>query len=87
MEAQAQHNQNNGTAFRLFHKEARRELKISVEGKVPSFCAKQIYFGIKLDGELESLRKKSTTLIRLLKRLAGIAGMRVPPYSTQPPLP
>ena len=64
-------------AFHLNNKEARRELSISVEGRDLPYCAEPTYLGIKLDRaltfrrHLESLRKKLTTRVGLLRRLAG----------------
>ena len=64
-------------AFHLNNKEARRELSISVEGRTLPYCAEPTYLGIKLDRaltyrrHLESLRKKLTTRVGLLRRLAG----------------
>ena len=64
--------------FHLYNREARRKLKISVEGQTLPFCAQPTYLGIKLLDRapkflrhLESLRKKLTTHVWLLRRLAG----------------
>ena len=57
------------------------------------FCAKLTYLGIKQDWahtfrrHLESLRKKLTSCVGLLRRSADQAGVRMPQYSAQPPLP
>ena len=63
------------TAF-LYNKKVRRELKIPIEGQTLPSCAEPTYLGIKLDRaltfrrHLESLRKKLTTCVGLLRRLA-----------------
>jgi len=65
------------TAFHLDNKEARRELNIAVEGNTLPFCLEPTYLGIKLDRfltyhqHLESLSKKLTARVGLLRRLAG----------------
>ena len=64
-------------AFHLYNREARRELKITVEGRTLPFSAEPTYLGVKLDRaltfrqHLESLRKKLTARVGLLRRLAG----------------
>ena len=64
-------------AFHLNNKEARRELFISVEVRALPYCAEPTHLGIKLDRaltsrrHLESLRKKVTTSVGFLRRLAG----------------
>ena len=64
-------------AFHLNNREARRELSINTEGRALPYCAEPTYLGIKLDRSLtfrrhlESLRKKLTTRVGLLRRLAG----------------
>ena len=63
-------------AFHLHNKEASRELKMAAKGRILPFSAEPTYLGIKLDGSLtyrrllESLRKKLTTRVGLLRGLA-----------------
>ena len=60
-------------AFHFYNKEARRELKITVEGRILPFSSELTYLGIKLDRaltfrqHLESLRKKLTARVGLLR--------------------
>ena len=64
-------------AFHLYNKEAARELKVAAEGLILPFSADLTYLGIKLDRSLtyrrhlQSLRKKLTTRVGLLRRLTG----------------
>ena len=64
-------------AFHLYNREARRELTINVEGRSLPFSTTPTFPGVKLDRaltfrqHLESLRKKLTTRVGLLRRLAG----------------
>ena len=64
-------------AFHLNNQEAKRELKVKINGKDLSFCPEPKYLGVVLDRSLtfrqhlESLRKKLTSRAALLKRLAG----------------
>ena len=64
-------------AFHLYNKEATHKLKVAAEGCILPFSAEPTYLGIKLDRSLtyrrhlESLRKKLTTRVGLLRRLAG----------------
>ena len=64
-------------AFHLYNKEAKRELHVTVEGRMLPFSTDLTYLGIKLDRaltfryHLESLRSKLTSRIGLLRRLAG----------------
>ena len=63
--------------FHLHNREARRELNVTVEGRTLPFSAEPTYLGVKLDRaltfrqHLESLRKKLTTRVSLLRRLTG----------------
>ena len=65
------------TAFHLCKKEARRELKIPVKDQTLPSCAEPTYLGIKLDRaltfgrHLESMRKKLTTRVGLLRQPLG----------------
>ena len=65
------------TAFHLYNKKAQREFNIFVNGQMLPFCAEPTYLGIQLNRtltfcrHLESLRKKLTSRVGLLKRLAG----------------
>ena len=80
-------------AFHLYNKDARREVNIFVNGEALPFSVEPTYLTKKLDRELtfrqhfESLRKKLTSRVRLIKQLAGSSWMRMPRYSAQPPLP
>ena len=64
------------TAAFHHHKEATRQPKAAAEGCILLFSAEPIYLGVKLDRSLtyrrhlESLRKKLTTRVGLLRRLA-----------------
>ena len=72
-------------AFHLYNKETTRELKVAAKDRILPFSAEPTYLGINLDKlftyrrHLESLRKKLTTHVGLLRRLAGsswVAGAR-----------
>ena len=64
-------------AFHLHNREAKRELNIVNNNKALPFCPVPTYLGIKLDRaltyrhHLEALRKKLTSRVSLLRRLAG----------------
>ena len=64
------------TAFHLNNREAKRELKIFNNGKLLPYCPTPTYLGVKLDRSLtfrhhlEALRKKLSTHVTLLRRLA-----------------
>ena len=64
------------TAFHLNNREAKRELKIFNNGKQLPYCPTPTYLGVKLDRSLtfrhhlEALRKKLSTRVTLLRRLA-----------------
>ena len=74
---QLSHTKTVTTAFHLNNREAKRELKINNNGKLLPFCPVPTYLGVKLDRSLtyrhhlEALRKKLTTRVALLRRLAG----------------
>jgi len=63
--------------FQLNNKEAKRELKVNFNNEIPPFCSEPKYLGVTLDRvltyrrHLESLRKKLTSRVALLRRLAG----------------
>ena len=65
------------TAFHLNNREAKCELKIFNNGKLLPYCPTPTYLGVKLDRSLtfrhhlEALRKKLSTRVTLLRRLAG----------------
>jgi len=67
------------TVSAVFHlnKEAKRELKVNFNNETLPFCSEPKYLRVTLDRSLtyrrhlESLRKKLTSLIQLLRRLAG----------------
>jgi len=64
-------------AFHLNNKEARRELKVKYNNETLLFCSEPEYLGVTLDRSLtygrhlESLRKKLTSRVALLRRLAS----------------
>ena len=65
------------TTFHLNNREAKRELNVYNNGKRLPFCPVPTYLGVKLDRSLtfrhhlEALRKKLTTRVALMRRLAG----------------
>ena len=74
---QAQDYKNVSAAFHLKNKEAKRELKVNYNNEILPFCSDPKYLGVTLDRSftyrwhLESLRKKLTSRVTLLRRLAG----------------
>ena len=64
-------------AFHLNNKEAKRELKVKYNNESLPLCSEPKYLGIRLDRSLtyrrhlESLHKKVTSRVALLRRLAG----------------
>ena len=64
-------------SFHLHNQKAKRELKVKNDGKMLPFCPVPTYLGVKLDRALtychllEALRKKLSTHISLLRRLAS----------------
>ena len=74
---QLSHTKTMTTAFHLNNREAKRELNIYNNGKRLPFCPVPTYLGVKLDRSLmfrhllEALRKKLTTRVALMRRLAG----------------
>ena len=64
-------------AFHLNNREAKRELKIFNNGKLLPYCPTPTYLGVELDRSLtfrhhlDALRKKLSTRVTLLRRLAG----------------
>ena len=71
------HTKTVTTAFHLNNQKAKCELKIFNNGKLLPYCPTPTYLGVKLDRsltfrhQLEVLRKKLSTRITLLRRLAG----------------
>ena len=71
------HTKTVTTAFHLSNRKAKRELKIFNNGKLLPYCPTPTYLGVKLDRSLtfrhhlEALRKKLSTRVTLLRRLAG----------------
>ena len=71
------HTKTMTTTFHLNNREAKRELKIFNNGKLLPYCPTPTYLGVKLDRSLtfrhhlEALRKKLSTRVTLLRRLAG----------------
>jgi len=65
------------TAFHFNNKEAKRELKVNFNNETLPFCSEPKYLGVTLDRSLtyrrhlESLRKKLTSRVALLRRRAG----------------
>ena len=65
------------SAFHLTNREAKRELSVELNGKLLSFSDTPKYLGITLDRSLtyrrhlESLRKKLSARVSLIRRLAG----------------
>jgi len=63
--------------FHLNNKEAKRELKVNFSNETLPFCSESKYLGVTLDRSLtyrrhlESLRKKLTSRVAVLRRLAG----------------
>jgi len=63
--------------FHLNNKEAKRELKVNFNNETLPFCSEPKYLGVTLDRSLtyrrhlESLRKKLTLRVALLRRLTG----------------
>ena len=74
---QLNHTKPVTTAFHLNNREAKRELNVYNNGKRLPFCPVPTYLGVKLDRSLtfrhhlEALRKKLTTRVALMRRLAG----------------
>jgi len=64
-------------AFHLNNKDAKREMKVNFNNETLPFCSEPKYFGVTSDRSLtyrrhlESLRKKLTSRVALLRRLAG----------------
>ena len=74
---QLSHTKTVTSAFHLNNREAKRELDVYNNGKRLPFCPVPIYLGVKLvrsltfRHHLEALRKKLTTRVALMRRLAG----------------
>ena len=74
---QLSHTKTVTTAFHLNNRETKRELDVYNNGKRLPFCPVPTYLGVKLDRSLtfrhhfEALRKKLTTRVALMRRLAG----------------
>ena len=64
-------------AFHLSNKEVKRKLKVNFNNETLPFCSEYKYLGVTLDRSLtyrrylESLRKKLTSRVALLRWLAG----------------
>ena len=71
-------------AFHLDNREAKRELNVYNNGNLLPPCPVLTYLGVKLDRwltfchHLEALRKKLSTRVALLRRLAGSGWGQVP---------
>ena len=71
------HTKTVTSAFHLNNREAKRELNVYNNGKRLPFCPVPAYLGVKLDRSLtfhhhlETLRKKLTTRVALMRQLAG----------------
>ena len=79
-------------AFYLHNRKAKRDLKVNNYGKILPFCAVPTYVGVKLDRtlmdhHLGTWRKKLSTRVSLLRRLAGSGWALVPGHCTQLPCP
>ena len=79
-------------AFYLHNREAKRDLKVNNNGKILPFRAVPTYVDVKLDRtlmyhHLGTLRKKLSTRVSLLRRLAGSGWALVPGHCTQLPCP
>ena len=74
---QLNHTKTVATAFHLNNRETKRELNVYNNGKRLPFHPVPTYLGVKLDRSLtfrhhlEALRKKLTTRVALMRRLAG----------------
>ena len=72
------HDKTVTAAFHLHNQEAKRELKVYANVKLLPFCPVPTYLKVKMDKSLtfrqhlETLRKKLTTHVTLLRRLAGL---------------
>jgi len=77
--------------FHLNNNEAQRELKVNFNNETLPFCSEPKYLGVTLDRSLtygrhlESLRKKLTSRVALLRRLAALAGMLEQQLCEYPP--
>ena len=64
--------------FHLNKKKAKRELKVNFNNETLLLCSERKYLGVTLDRSftyrrhLESLRKKLTSRVALLRRLVGV---------------
>ena len=78
MKAQTQYNKDCVGSLHFYNKEERRGLNIFVNGQALLFRAEPTYLGIKMDTEftfrrhLESLSKKLTSRVGVLKAIGGI---------------
>ena len=74
---QLSHTKTVTSAFHLNNREAKRKLNVYNNGKRLPFCPVPTYLGVKLDRSftfchhLAALRKKLTTRVALMRRLAG----------------
>ena len=77
IQLQLSHTKTVTTAFHLNNRETKRELNVYNNGKRLTFCQVPTYLGVELDRSLtfrhhlEALRKKLTTRVALMRRLAG----------------
>ena len=87
---QLSHTKTVTTAFHLKNRETKRELNVYNNSKRLPFCPVPTYLGVKLDRSLtfrhhhEALRKKLTTRVALMRRLAG-SGWGAGAKTVQPP--
>jgi len=69
--------------FHLNNKEAKRELKVTLNNKALPFCSEPKYLGVTLDRSLtygrhrESLRIKLISRVALVRRLSGGGWVRL----------
>ena len=88
---QLSHTKTVMSAFHLNNREAKRELNVYNNGKRQPFCPVPTYLGVQLDSlltfrrHLEALRKKLTTRVALMRRLAGSGWALELKHCVQPP--
>jgi len=77
--------------FHLNNKGAERELKVNFDNEILLLCSEPKYLRVTLDRSLtyrrhlESLRKKLTTSVALLRRLLALAGVLEQQHCEQQP--
>jgi len=77
LEAKLRTTKTVSVAFYLNNKEAKREMEVNFNNEILPFCSERRYLGVTLNRSLtyrrllELLRKKLTSRVALLMRLAG----------------